>query len=706
MFKYFVWSVGIAFFAVACNSYNVEGKPEITADPPKWSVDYVLRAADATGTYDDDGVTRNLRAGEFVISNKGETGELQIFSINLLTPNGRIVGKTGVDADIARLFSMARSTVDSKGKVVSGESAGFSAIDGFSLDNHNNNSGKFLVAPLCPLNDPLAPLTTACRKGFDAAKYNTFVKVKVNYKELAAAIYKDMLTRDIKDEGNYALEFCTNDPSKESSPDTCAEGTSYKVQIYRYPNLPPKPYIGLRYNNPIGGFKDHRVIKDPVNMDVSLTCPRKEGLDASAEALCDKIISDTVTGDNTITANDFRNACCVENWEDQYCVKYRWELIETPTPLAPETRITLDNIPDSGEGSWYLNCGGQDPTLASFKGYMITPTPDNKSYKVQIQAVTIDKQTQLDSDITEKIDIPNIIPSARVMVQLTWKEGLQTRAEKDRQEGVAVDIDLHLVKKQGMDSCQNLSGADGLLCTSMGTPLYPDLASPSHDDCHFNDTGCNGDHGDCNQCSGGEPTSDFRTIAWYAALDLDNTWGGGGYTNPETINMGPIDDDDHNGQPDVNPFTDQYLVIVNYNLCQNLVEGGSNADCEEGGAYYNAHAKVEIFIDGDKAPRPHKEGRPDDDDPLVMLEFVIRPNEWIVVDHIFWDQSLTTGKWGGDGYVRNPPADYRVCNFDLSYCHNTPIWDVAAYETWVGSDPNVDPYVGGAGSCYDYGTRQ
>ncbi|HOW52331.1 MAG TPA: hypothetical protein PLV42_09850 [bacterium] len=716
MFKYFVWLIGISIIATACNSYDVEGKPEITSTPPNWRVDYILRAVDAKGTDPNTGLA--LTYEEFVISNKGETGELQIFAINLLSPEGRIVGASGVDPDISRLFSMERSNVGGNGKVVGGDGAGYTAIEGFSFDN-KSNAGKFAIAPLCPLVDPLKPTSSKCRSGFDGTRYNTFFKMKVNYKELEGAIYKDMLSRDIKDEGNYALEFCTNDSSKEASPLTCPEGSSYKVQIYRYPNLPPKPYVGLRYNNPIGGFKDYRVIKDPVNMDISPSCPRKEGLDAETASKCENayVVNDTVAGVNgwwtdekdtgdpkkqyfLFTQATFEQSCCVENWKDQYCIKYRWELVDTPTPLTPETRITLDAVNKGGEGTWYRNCDDdEDPTIASFKGFMITPTPENKNYKVQIQAITIDKQTQLESDITEKLDIPNIIPAARVMVQLTWKEGLPTRAGEDRMEGVAVDVDVHLIKKKGMDACATEVGADGLMCTSMKRPGLSGIETATHDDCHFNDLGLNGEYvfTDCN--------GEFQTIGWYASLDLDTTWGGGNYTNPETINLGPIDDSDRNGQPDVNPFSDDYLVVVNYNKCQNLVQGGSNADCEEGGSAYNVHARLEVFVDGIKAPRAHKEGRPDDDD-IARIDFVIRPQEWIVLDHITWDQALTTGKWAGDAVVKNPDAAYQPCSFDSSNCTNVSIWDTAAYATWVAADPAVDPYVGGGGSCYDYGTRE
>ena len=689
-----VWSL----LAVACNSYEIEGKPEITSNPPKWTVDYILKDADANGEYSDDGTMRKLKWNEFVISNKGLTGELQIFTINLLDPDGRVIA--GGD-NMEKLFSFEYSNVTTAGKLVVGEGEGYTFVqnnDGtpaFTFDNYRNE--RFVIAPLCPLVDALAPMTSKCRTGFAPAEYNTYFKVRLNYKQLAPEIYKDMLSGDLKDEGSYAIEFCTNDPAKESSPTTCKEGTSYKVQIYRYPNLPPKPFIGLKYSSPIGGYKDHRVIKDWVNMEINLSCPRKEGAD---ETTCNKIISDTVSGPDTITTNDFRDQCCAANWEEQYCLKYRWEMIETPTPLAPETHIGLDNIPLGGEGNWYEACGELDPTLASFKGYMITPTPEGKYYKISMQAVTIDKQTQLESEITEKIDAPNIIPAARVMVQLTWKEGLQTRAELDRQEGVAVDLDLHLIKKKGMDACRAEPPADGLMCTVMSRPGLP-IDTPTHDDCHWNDLGLNGEYvfTDCN--------GEFKTIGWYAAFDLDNRWGGGDYTNPETINLGPITDENpKDGKPDVNPLDDEYLVMVNYNNCQNLQSGGDEAPCQDGGQEYNVHAKVEIFVDGKVAPREGKT----DDDPLSRTTFVIRPREWIVVGTFTWDGTLvpSTPGWVGDAVVHDLPTTHeKVCKFDSTHCRNVTIWDYTAYETWVTTPtPVEDEFGGGSGTCEDYGTRQ
>ncbi len=735
MFKHFVWLAVFALVAAACNSYDVEGNPEIVATPPNWSVDYILRTADLK----DNEKTWQ----EFVISNKAETGELQIFAINLLTPDGHIIGSYGVDPDISRLFSFEYSNVtqgrnggitnilvdDSNNPQLDAEGnyqvTGYTLVeDGqgqpvFSFDNYSNATNAFQIAPLCPLKDPLHPTaysytktkenTTTCRqvpgdpnrcinecqRGYEASSYNRFIKIKVNYKQLENAIYKDMLQRNLPDKGNFAVEFCTNDPSKDTTSPTCAEGTSFKVPIYRYPNLPPQPFIGLQYTMPISGYKDYRVIKDPVNMDVHLTCPRRDDIDAATVEKCEKTLVSDVASSETMSPTDFVNTCCLPNWQDFYCIKYRWELVETPTPLAEETRISLDNIIDGGEGMWYSACGDEDPTLASFRAHMITPVRKNGKeiyYKVKISAVTVDKQTDLESDITDKIDAPNIIPAARVMVQLTWKEGLPTAAALDRREGVAVDVDLHLIKKKGMDACGTEVGADGLMCTSMGTSLL--TPSPTHDDCHFNDLGNNGKY-QWTGCSG-----DFKTIAWHASLDLDNTWGGADYTSPETINLGPIEDSDKDGKPDVNPYSDDYLVVVNYNRCQNLKDEDQSA-CQPGGSHYAVHGRVEIFVDGDLAPREGDNQGNADENPLNRIDFVINPQEWIVLDLITWNQSLPARKntlWQGDAIVKNQPSYLdKVCKFDLAYCHDTPIWGEGTFETWVtNTDNTVD------GTCYAY----
>ena len=689
--KNFLVTVSVMFFCLyGCK--EITSPPLTVAEPASWNVGPVVSEAAADGHYTaEDGTDLPFMRRDFVIRNTGKGAALRIYTINFLSPEGTVLS----DALRSALFSIERSKVsDAHGTVV----AGFLPVE----ENHFENrypDGTAIVAPLCPLDSE-----GKCKKGFDAADHNTALTIRVTYRGLTAEQYVALAVDKLKSDGTYYVELCVNDYANPIESTTCTQGNSFRIPISRYPEAPPQPFIGLKYYSPIGGYKDYRVIKDWVNMEVNLSCPRKEGAD---EMTCGKIISDTVVSDETITAAEFKEKCCLADWKDRYCIAYRWEMIETPTPLAPETRIDLGNIPGGGEGTWYPACGEFDPTLASFKGHMITPTPEGKYYKVSIQAMTIDKQTQLESDIVEKIDTPNIISAARVMVQLTWKEGLKTRAELDRPEGVAVDLDLHLIKKKGMDACGNEVGADGLMCTVMSRPGLP-IDTPTHDDCHWNDLGLNGEYvfTDCN--------GEFKTIGWHAVYDLDNRWGGGNYANPEIINLGSVIDQKNNstgvhgkdGVLDVTPFDDEYLVMVQYNHCQSLQPGYDDAPCQDGGAEYNVHAKVEIFVDGKLAPRAGTQ----DDKVLSRAEFVIRPYEWIVIGTFTWDGTLvpSTPDWLGDAVVRDVPTTHeKVCRFRSAQCRNVTIWDYAIYETWVSAGAPFDnEFGGGNGECYEYGERE
>jgi len=219
----------------------------------------------------------------------------------------------------------------------------------------------------------------------------------------------------------------------------------------------------------------------------------------------------------------------------------------------------------------------------------------------------------------------------------------------------------------------------------------------------------------CNECEDGEAVSQTQTLAWHAFYDIDNTWGGVAYTSPETINFGPLYDsrggpvvngkETGDGIPDVTPFDDEYLVIVNYNTCWDL-KNNDPSICESGGKNYNVHAKVEIFVDGKVAPRAGTQ----DDKSLSRTEFVIRPYEWIVIGTFTWDGALvpSTPGWSGDAVVHDVPTTHtKICRFRSSHCHNVAIWDYAAYETWVKNPtPVKDEFGGGDGECYDYGERE
>lgn len=313
--------------------------------------------------------------------------------------------------------------------------------------------------------------------------------------------------------------------------------------------------------------------------------------------------------------------------------------------------------------------------------------------------------TEAEDDATIVVDEDVVkVPPARVMVQLTWKEGLKARAELDRPEGVAVDLDLHLIKKKGMDACGNEVGADGRMCTVMMTPAGTTIESSTHDDCYWHDVGENAVYYDCSGCEG-----ECRTIAWHAAFVLDNRWGGDDYADPEVVILGPIaDEEPKDGFPDVHPFDDEYLIVVNYNNCRDQEEpwDGPQERCKEGSEYYDVHARVEIFVDDKLAPRAGTQ----DDKSLSRTEFVLRPDEWIVIGTFTWDGSLesTISGWPGDAVVRDVPVSHeKVCRFNPNRCRDIPIWDVAAYEEWVTApDLPQDFFASGDGECYEYGERE
>ncbi|HSA32562.1 MAG TPA: hypothetical protein P5077_02435 [bacterium] len=338
---------------------------------------------------------------------------------------------------------------------------------------------------------------------------------------------------------------------------------------------------------------------------------------------------------------------------------------------------------------WCLSCGNtiETPTDAeSDIGFDAGPDAEEEE----------DAAIVVDEDVVK-------VPPARVMVQLTWKEGLKTRADLDKPEGVAVDLDLHLIKRKGMDACGNEVDADGRMCTVMASPGAIVLDTRTHDDCHWQDMGENGLYV-CNGCE-----NECMTIAWHAAFVIDNRWGGDNYLDPEVIILGPIaDEEPKDGFPDVTPFNDEYMIVVNYNNCQDLTEpwDGPQERCQEGSAYYNVHAKVEIFVDDALAPRAGTQ----DDKSLSRTEFVIRPDEWIVIGTFTWDRPLVSAisGWPGDAIVRDVPVSHeKVCRFNPNRCYDLPIWDVTAYEEWVTApDVPQDFFASGDGECYDYGERE
>ena len=330
-----------------------------------------------------------------------------------------------------------------------------------------------------------------------------------------------------------------------------------------------------------------------------------------------------------------------------------------------------------------------------------------KYYKVNIQAETVDKETDLVSDTTDITVIPKIIPQARVVAQLTWKQGFRSKAESDTKEGVAIDLDIHMIKRNSLEAASlGLVEKEGLLGTSQRNNdataecSVGDISSKPecekywrHDDCSFADQGI--------------VTSEIAqdaTIQWYASLDIDNIWGGNNYETPETIGLGPITDSDNNGIPDVNPLDDQYLVVVGYVGCTSKYSDGVDR-CDENytgdDRAYEVDAKVEILLDGDEAPRVNQNF---DNDKYAdtTKSFKIKYNEWKILAVVKWDSKLpspeTNTLYPGNAIVSDEtmtitsgnaeaisvnPKSYPKCYFDNSDAVLVPIWDADKYKSFV-----------------------
>lgn len=473
-------------------------------------------------------------------------------------------------------------------------------------------------------------------------------------------------------------------------------------------NKPPKPIIHVAFEYPIQKPMSYRNIYDKVQMNLKDTC---------------------------VAMKDDPNTCDPK-WEKKYYIRYKWEMTETPTPLLEQSRLALTEM-DASAGQWLTDDGKRDnPKRASFTGLMITPRkyndqpndsynadecakcgdepsdPNNedkyffktlseyficrqkyceetktKYYKVTIQAETVDKKTDLTSDTAEVTVVPRIISQARVVAQLTWKQGFKTKAESESKEGASIDLDLHLIKKESLEAPQyGFTPTEGLLGT-----LYRwdenESACPStlpecekywrHDDCSFADPGLTG-------------VENGRTIQWHASLDIDNTWGGGSYEKPENIGLGPV--------PDANSIIDdQYLVVVGYvNCVSNYSEGGDRCDPQYTGedSAYEVDARVEIFVDGDEAPRKGSS----DSYSATTRDFKIKVNEWKVIAVVKWDSgnAIVTDTAMPDEGITTDPVNHPVCTYDNSDAVLIPIWDADTYRSHI-TTPDYDGMV--IGSC-------
>ena len=646
----------------------------------------------------------------------------------MIDPNGQLIASLENET-YKKLFQIEVQKMDD-GIATEGYNA-----KGLTFDYLGENKDDS-IASLCPLQ--LDSADKVCKKGFDPKKYNSKFKIRLSYDKAAATELKDnppseRLDNDVlkyRQNGDFSIEICTNDPTKGKT-DTCGESsTSYRIQITRQPNKPPKPIIHVDFEYPVTPPMSYKNIYDKVQMNLKDTC-----------------VSDPDAPEQ-----------CLKDWQSRYYIKYKWEMKESPTPLLEESKLKLTDM-DASAGQWLADNGTRDnPKRAAFTGLMITPVkyadkndsydsakcssecgsepsydPQNpekyffmklseyllchqkyceetrtKYYKINIQAETVDKETDLVSDTTDITVIPKIIPQARVVTQLSWKQGFKTKAEMDSKEGTAIDLDIHLVKRTSLGAATyGFSRPEGLLGTKQRN-LECNVTDPDceaywrHDDCSFGDQGKTDD----------KITSD-ATIQWHASLDYDITWGGNNYENPETIGLGPIDDKDGDGKPDVDVPDDQYLVVVGYVACTSKFSDGfdrCDPNYNKEDAAYEVDAKVDILLDGDYAPRNAGSDRPADSYATTSQNFKIKFNEWKVVAAIKWDNKLkgpdSNPTWKGNAIVTDKamtdqgieidPATHPVCEYDNSDAVLIPIWDATEYRNYI-STPNADGMV--IGKC-------
>ena len=518
----------------------------------------------------------------------------------------------------------------------------------------------------------------------------------------------DVNDNNSEDEDNNSEEEDNNSEDNGSnSEDDNNDNSDYQDDnIPKDPSL-PKPIIHVTFEYPIMKPMSYRNIYDKVQMNLKDTCVAK---------------------------NDNPKECDPD-WKSKYYIRYKWEMTESPTPLLEMSRLQLTDI-NASAGEWLADDGKiYDPKGASFTGLMPTPrryeeanptydtekcysecgdspTDDGdkyffktlseylicsqkycetnltKYYKINIKAETVDKTTGFVSDTADITVVPKIIPQARVVAQLSYKQGFRTKAESETQEGVAVDLDLHLIKRHSLEAAQyGFTQTEGLLGTSQRSE---DINCPvtlpecekywRHDDCSFGDQGLKG-------------VDENRTIAWYASLDIDNTWGGNNYETPETIGLGPIADNDGDGQPDVNIIDDQYLLVVSYVNCNsNYSDRYDRCDPYYNGSdsAYEVDARVEILLDGDEAPRSGTL----DKYSASTKDFKIKVNEWKAIAVIKWNsgEAIVTDTAMPDEDIEIDPKNHPVCTYDMADALLIPIWDADTYKnhiTYVDPDTSI-----------------
>ena len=482
-------------------------------------------------------------------------------------------------------------------------------------------------------------------------------------------------------------------------------------------NKPPKPIIIVNFENPLS-----------IDTPMSYKAFTQVHID-----LGDSCVSDPENPEKYL-----------KNWDEKYVIEYKWKMIESPTPFNEQSKLNETDWNNNAKSIFFtgvmstprrspeknknFNSGkcasecGDEPIYDSknpdryfflkYSNYLICKQnycekTQSKHYKINIQARTVDDKTGIAGDPVEITLVPKIVPQARVVVQLTYKQGFGSRAESFH-EGTGVDLDLHLIKKVSLEANNYGFEPEGRLGTveRSGDMAYCSVTLPEcekywrHDDCSFSDRGITKYNIDSND-----------TIRWHASFDYDNTYGGGNYENPETIGLGPITDTNGDGIPDSDIIDDQYLVAVGYVGCSsNYSDGFDRCDSSykgEDGAY-EIDARVEIFVDGEEVPRTAGKNRVGDNYEETSKNFKIKLNEWKVVAVIKWDNSLESPKsnplYPGSAIVTDvampdegieiDPVNHPICSFDSADAILVPIWDAATYRQYVETITNDGRKIG------------
>ncbi len=636
--------VFVAFFVlcasfVACNSYGIDGKPEVSADPQRWEV---INTPSLTETNEE---TEKV----FTLMNKGIAGTLRIYSVNLLGPDGKLIQAT--DEELG-LFTFAVSQTDSNGNVVDG----FKDAVSTTVSKLNET-----VKGLCPIGDD-----GKCRDGYE--NLNSNLKIK--------ALYDFNKAQSVQTSGAFYIELCTNDPSRGDS-DSCTTGTSYKIEVYRRPVKPTKPNVILDCRN---AFLSGTTVNGLTWVDSNTFATLSEEERAQHNAAFGQfpLLTD-VTLDATKSCIPMGDNYCEIPGSDSaqnpdLYIEYRWVQTKSPTPYSEESHIRLSSGGEPIEGQWISGYPEGDGDKATFNGYTITVDNPDKNYNVELVARTVSKSTGETSDTVTATCTPDITPNARISVELTWDKGLNYNPVGNTSVvGEKIDIDLHVVRKTrtyqpgaSIDDyptgtpgkAQNYSF--GYLCTNHSRAN--DMKTPSHDDCSVSDVG-------------GRSTSvevqSGLTVNWSAASDIDNTWGLG----PETVNIGLKETEGQGGVV----ADDEYMVVVGYNSC---IDMSTNASCLTA-----VNAKITINVDG-KLKLNGSNG----------VSFTLNPDDIKVIAKFKWDSSLGTDAKGDTEYV-DAVTDYPECNFGeggfMRYCATAspevviPIWDKDIYQTWTNSEAAI-----------------